>query len=155
MPYAGKYLSRVYVSMHGNTPEEYENYSGNKFMTMRARFSIAQEVLGDRLCLLNYPKGKLAPLLDTRPTKLHGFHNWSGAVDSVGLAQGCQYCELGSYIMVNVDGTFGTCGNDWNAENRVLERHFPACEKCYSNVASLGDKLDYFIDMLEEVDGGV
>ena len=138
-----KVFSRVYFSLHGSTPEEYESYSGNKFEVMKEKLFLAKEILGDKLILLNYPEGKLARVLGIERYQVHPFHNWMDeeiAEKTNSSMAGCKYCPLTKLIFFRVNGSLGTCGNDWDNINDILNFDFPLCSKCYSK--------DHFSELL-------
>lgn len=136
---ASKLLRKVFLSIHGNTPEEYEKYSGNKFSRIKEIAILAKKSLGTRLIILNYPSGKLGKYLGIGTGPTHPIHNWGDkeiAKKTGSDMAGCRFCYLLGqsewHIKVRVDGSLSTCGNDWNAKNNLLNKEFPVCKVCYN-----------------------
>lgn len=132
---ANKTMSQVYFSIHTNTPEEYERYSGNKFENIKNIVTQAKSIIGNKLIILNYPEGKLGKYLDVSTDSIHPFHNWGDKEiekKTGSKMSGCRFCGMMESTKIRVDGSISTCGNDWNAKNDILNKKFPVCKKCYN-----------------------
>ncbi len=131
-------ITKIYFSIHRDTPEAYEKYSKNKFEEIKKIASLGKKIFGNKLIILNYPNGKLCSLLGVPKGPIHPIHNWGDeeiAKKTGSKMTGCQFCySLDNFhIKIRVDGSISTCGNDWNHKYDLLNKKFPVCDSCYSS----------------------
>jgi len=158
MRLADETMNQVYLSIHTNTPEEYERYSGNKFGKIKEIATQAKRILGGKLIILNYPEGKLSKYLGLPTGSTHPFHNWGDKEiekKTGSKMSGCRFCGIMESAKIRVDGSISSCGNDWNAKNDILNKKFPVCKTCYNyehfkNMVN-SEEFDNYIQMLREL----
>jgi len=157
-------FTRIYLSIHGNKPEEYEKYTKNKFQDIKKTAQLAYSILGNKLIISNHPKGELERFLELKVSQIASYHplfNWGEStiakkINSKLISQ--RYCEIILGIVIRVDGTIATCCSDWNNENDILKNKFPRCYRC-SNVgffksiqAKLYEKIELLKKLRKEID---
>jgi len=134
MKIANELVSKIFFSIHGDTPEAYEKYSKNKFEKIKEIAIMGKKIFGKKLIILNYPTGGLSKYLGLPIGPTHPIHNWGDeeiAKRTGSKMSGCKYC-FSFGIKIRIDGSISTCGNDWNAKNDLLNKKFPVCETCYN-----------------------
>ena len=152
-------FTRIYLSIHGNKPEEYEKYTGNKFSDIKKIAQLAYSVLGNKLIISNHPKGELERFLEIKVSQTASYHplfNWGEStiakkINSKLTSQ--RYCEIMLGIVIRVDGTIATCCSDWNNKNNILKGKFPRCYNC-SNIGffkSIQNELPEKIELLKKL----
>lgn len=126
------YVTRVFLSVQGDTLEEYEEYSGYHFSKILHTVDCARAILDERLWVINHPNGAMSDILGTVAAP-HPIHNWGdGEIEkrTGSTLQGCNYPCSFNALKVRVDGSITLCGQDWNMENDFLNENFPACGHC-------------------------
>jgi hypothetical protein len=152
------FIFKVFVSVHGDTPEEYEQYSGYKFDQILSIINVARDFLQDRLVVINYPNGNMSQILGG-VTAPHPIHNWGDDEISKRTGsdmQGCKYPCAFDACKVRIDGSVSLCGQDWNIHNNFLSDTFPFCNRCQHKdvlLALRDDKVkwDDFIELARKV----
>lgn len=160
-----KHFYRVYLSIHGNTPKEYEDYTSNNFSMIKSKAQIAKKILRDKLIISNHPLGMLEPYLElninhsasTRPMFNWGQDDIAMEINSNIMHQ--KYCELLNGIVFRVDGSLATCCSDWNNSNNILNLDFSYCEICcnkniytkFKESGKLKDKIQMLRNIKNEV----
>jgi hypothetical protein len=126
------HVTRVFLSIQGDSPAEYEKYSGYSFVEILRAMNRARVILGERLWVINHPNGAMSDLLgDVVPP--HPIHNWGDddiEMRTGSTLQGCNYPCSFNAMKVRIDGSITLCGQDWNMENDFLNENFPACDHC-------------------------
>lgn len=157
---ANELMSLVYFSIHGNTPSEYEALTGGNFEEIKKTSGLAHKILGKKLAILNYPGRKLGKYLGLPLAPVaHPFHNWGDEEIAkrmnTKIVNPCR-CPLLIKPSIRVDGSFSTCGIDWNQENNFLLKRFPKCERCsnadYFKSIEHGKELNDHIEVLRKLD---
>ena len=156
------FVSQIFISVHGDTIEEYEHYSGYQFDKILSTINMARDVLqdphGKKLVVINHPHGKMSHLLGP-VTVPHPIHNWGDAEieqRTGSTMQGCKYeCSFRAY-KIRIDGSVSLCGQDWDMQNDFLNGAFPACDHCQHKNALLAlrnnkKEWDNFIAIIQKI----
>ncbi len=153
-------ITKIYFSIHGNTPEAYEKYSGNKFEKIKKIAMMGKKIFGVKLIILNYPSGTLSKDLGLPTGPTHPIHNWGDeeiAKKTGSNMSGCKFCySLDNFhIKIRVDGSISSCGNDWDVKNDLLNKKFPVCKRCvshnYFNKLMNTQKFDDYVQLMNKL----